>query len=169
MHLKTLLALACLAFIPLAVAQEDPYFWLEEVDGDKAMDWVKTENASTAERLTNSPLFDELYAQAKTVLNSSSRIANVNQVGDWLYNFWRDETNPRGVYRRTTLKQFASDSPDWEVVIDIDALNKKENKQWVLRVWAACRNTPNIAGYVCPPVGATQWLPESLILSTRPL
>ena len=133
MHLKTLLALACLAFIPLAVAQEDPYFWLEEVDGDKAMDWVKTENASTAERLTNSPLFDELYAQAKTVLNSSSRIANVNQVGDWLYNFWRDETNPRGVYRRTTLKQFASDSPDWEVVIDIDALNKKENKQWVFK------------------------------------
>ena len=133
MRLLTLLSLASLAFSSLTLAQDDPYLWLEEVDSDKAMDWVKAENASTAGRLTSNPLFDELYAQAKSVLNASSRIANVHQDGDWLYNFWRDEDNPRGIYRRTTLKEFASDNPSWELVIDIDDLNKKENKQWAFK------------------------------------
>jgi prolyl oligopeptidase len=133
MQIKILSLILGLALAAPLTAQDDPYLWLEEVDGEEAMSWVQTENAATAERLTTQPLFDELYAQAKSILNSSSRIPDVNQRGDWLYNFWRDEKNPRGVYRRTSLKEFASDKPNWEVVIDIDALNKKEDKQWVFK------------------------------------
>ena len=133
MHFKTLILLAGLTTITMAWAENDPYLWLEGVDDEKALDWVRAENAATAERLKSSPLFDELYAEAKTILNASSRLPEVHQEGDWLYNFWRDEKNPRGVFRRTTLPRFASDQPDWEVVIDIDALNAEENKQWVFK------------------------------------
>jgi len=133
MHFKSLILLACLTSISMAWAENDPYLWLEGVDEEKALDWVRAENAATAERLKSNPLFDELYAEAKTILNASSRVPEVHQEGDWLYNFWRDEKNPRGVFRRTTLPRFASEEPDWEVVIDIDALSAEENKQWVFK------------------------------------
>ena len=133
MQLKTLVLLAGLTTISPLWAGEDPYLWLEGVDDEKSLDWVRTENALTAERLTSKPLFDELYSEAKTILNSASRLPEVELKGDWLYNFWRDQKNPRGVYRRTTLAGFSSDQPEWEVVIDIDALNVKENKQWAFK------------------------------------
>ncbi len=133
MQLKTLILLAGMTAMSFAWAENDPYLWLEEVDDEKALDWVRAENASTAKRLKSNPLFEELYAEARTILNSSSRLPEVSQEGDWLYNFWRDEKNPRGVYRRTSLTQFASDNPEWEVVIDIDALSVEEEKQWVFK------------------------------------
>jgi len=133
MQFKTLMLLAGLAGVSAAWAENDPYLWLEEVDGEKSLDWVRAENAATAERLTSNPLFDELYAEAKTVLNASSRLPEVQQKGEWLYNFWRDENNPRGIFRRTSLSEFASAEPKWEVVIDIDALSAEENQQWVFK------------------------------------
>jgi len=129
MQLKLLVLLAGLAAAPMLWAEEDPYLWLEQVDNEKALDWVRSENKSTAERLKSGPLFDELYADARAVLNSSSRLPNVYQEENWLYNYWRDEQNPRGIFRRTRLAEFAKENPDWEVVIEIDALNKKEDKQ----------------------------------------
>jgi prolyl oligopeptidase len=138
MNHANLLGLALAGLLPLtAIAQdnatEDPFLWLEEVDGESALEWVKTQNASTAERLKTDPLFDELYAQAKTTLNSASRLPAISQQGDWLYNFWRDAEHPRGVYRRTTLERFATDDPQWETVIDVDALAVEEGVQWVFR------------------------------------
>ncbi len=133
MQFKTLVLLAGLASVSVALADNDPYLWLEGVDDEKALDWVRAENESTAKRLKASPLFEELYAEARAVLNSSSRLPEVHQEGDWLYNFWRDEKNPRGVFRRTTLARFASDEPAWETVIDIDALSAEENQQWVFK------------------------------------
>lgn len=133
MHYKFLFLLAGLSVTPMIWAEEDPYLWLENIDDAKSLDWVRAENASTAERLKSSPLFDELYSEARTVLNSASRLPNVNQVGDWLYNFWRDETNPRGIFRRTSLSEFAKDEPEWEEVINIDTLSLEEGKQWVFK------------------------------------
>jgi prolyl oligopeptidase len=133
MYFKTLILAATFAATPLTWAENDPYLWLEGVDDEKALDWVRAENASSAERLKSSPLFEELYAQAKTTLNSSSRIPSVYQEEGWLYNFWRDEKNPRGIFRRTNLAEFAKDEPDWEVVFNIDELSKKENQQWVFK------------------------------------
>jgi prolyl oligopeptidase len=133
MRFKPLVILACLATASPLWAADDPYLWLEGVDDEKALDWVRAQNAATAERLTSQPLFDELYAQAKTILNASSRLPSVYQEEGWLYNFWRDEKNPRGLFRRTTLEEFATDEPDWEVVIDIDSLSKKEDRQWVFK------------------------------------
>lgn len=133
MRFKTLVLLTGLAATPLLWAEEDPYLWLEQVDDEKALDWVRAENEATAERLKSNPLFEELYTEAKAILNSASRLPEVQQKDDWLYNFWRDQNNPRGIYRRTTLAEFGKDNPAWEVVIDIDALNVKENKQWVFK------------------------------------
>ncbi len=130
--------LASLLGLSLCVAQthaqdSDPYLWLEEVDGERALEWVRDQNDSTFRRLKASPLFEELHAQAREVLNSKQRLPQVRQEGDWLYNFWRDASNPRGMLRRTTLESFSRETPDWEVVIDIDQLGKDEGEQWVYK------------------------------------
>ncbi len=133
MRLNTIIALASLIAAAPAWAEEDPYLWLEEVDSARALDWVRAENESTAARLASKPLFKALYSQAMEVLNSSSRLPVVYQQQDWLYNFWRDQEHPRGIFRRTTLEEFAADEPRWETVIDIDVLSSKENQQWVFK------------------------------------
>ncbi len=135
MKLQWLIAMALVGFVavPVIAQEDDPYLWLEEVDGAEALEWVMAQNVATAERLAEDELFDELYAQALETLNSSSRLPTIDQKGDWLYNFWRDDANPRGIYRRTTLASFASDDPQWQTVIDVDALSGSEGVQWVFR------------------------------------
>jgi prolyl oligopeptidase len=142
MHYKTLILLASLATASVVWAADDPFLWLENIDDEKSLDWVRSENQSTADRLKSGPLFDELYTEALSILNGASRLPSVNQKGDWLYNYWRDETNPRGVYRRTTLAEFANDAPKWEEVINMDSLSQKENKQWVFKGMSCLSDHP---------------------------
>ena len=133
MRISTLVLLAGIAATSSGWAEEDPYLWLEGIDDEKSLDWVRAENKSTFERLKTNPLFDELYAQASATLNATSRLPDVYQEEDWLYNFWKDEKNPRGIFRRTTLTEFAKESPGWETVINIDELSVKEDTQWVFK------------------------------------
>jgi prolyl oligopeptidase len=116
-----------------AGAEEDPYLWLEEIDGLKALDWVRARNAESAERLRAQPEFEPLYRDALAILDAPSRIPTLSQRGRSLYNLWKDEHHPRGLYRRTTLDELRKPEPAWEVVLDVDALAKAEGKPWVFR------------------------------------
>jgi prolyl oligopeptidase len=112
-------------------AVTDPWIWLEEVDGINALAWVAGQNQRTDRELRVKAEFESLYQQALQVLNSESRIPSVEQRSDWLYNLWTDPAHPRGIYRRTTLAEFRKAEPEWETVLDLDALAKKEGRPWV--------------------------------------
>ncbi|HEU4773882.1 MAG TPA: prolyl oligopeptidase family serine peptidase [Lysobacter sp.] len=114
---------------PIAVS--DPYLWLEDVEGAKALDWVKARNAATEAELASTPAFKQLEAQILAVLDSDAKIPYVGKIGDYYYNFWKDAQHQRGIWRRTTLAEFRKDAPKWETVIDLDALNKVEGENWV--------------------------------------
>ncbi|HKB89025.1 MAG TPA: hypothetical protein VKC60_00780, partial [Opitutaceae bacterium] len=109
---------------------EDPYLWLEDIEGAKQLEWVKQQDDVTAKRLTARPEYDALYRDALAVLDSASRIPEVTQRGKYLYNFWRDRDHPRGIYRRATFEEFRKENPKWETVLDVDALAKAEDKPW---------------------------------------
>ena len=123
----------CLFTAANAQTDTDPYRWLEDVDSEKSMEWVHAQNARTFDHLKADPLFDEVLDQARTILNNQSRIPTVSQRGEWLYNFWRDDEHPRGVYRRTTLEQLRTAEPEWETVLDMDALSETEGEKWAFR------------------------------------
>ena len=53
--------------------------------------------------------------------------------GGMMYNFWRDETNVRGLWRRTSIDSYKTDQPEWEILLDIDELAKKEGQNWVYK------------------------------------
>ena len=139
---RPLAGLAMLAIAALvastALAQEngvssvdDPWLWLERVDGINALAWVHGQNLRTAGEFGSRPMFKELYRQALSVLDSKSRIPEVTQRGKWLYNLWRDADHPRGLYRRTTLEEFRKPQPQWQTVLDVDALSAREGTPWV--------------------------------------
>jgi len=115
----------------IATPAKDPNLWLETIDGPKQLDWVRQQNAQTAKQYADSAEFKQLDARILEVLDSHDRIPMVTKVGDRYYNFWRDQDHPRGVWRRTTLEEYRKDQPAWETVIDLDALGKAEDENWV--------------------------------------
>ena len=114
-----------------ASAQEDPYLWLEDVTGDKAISWVKEQNAKTQKLLEAEPLFASIRDKTLEVVNSRARIPAVAKRGAFFYNFWQDEKNIRGVWRRTTIAEYKKAEPKWETVLDLDQLAKTEKENWV--------------------------------------
>jgi prolyl oligopeptidase len=110
---------------------EDKYIWLEDATGSRAMDWVKAEDARTAKIMEADPLLASYNAEALKVSEDPSRLPVPGLQGEEVYNFWNDEKNVRGLLRKTTLADYSSPTPNWQTVLDIDALDKKENTSWV--------------------------------------
>jgi prolyl oligopeptidase len=117
---------------------DDPYLWLEEVTGETALDWVRERNAETIAELTGDR-FGGLRDGIREILDADDRIPYLRRRGDHLYNFWQDAANPRGLWRRTTLESYRTDDPEWELVLDVDALAKDEDESWVWQGAAVLR------------------------------
>ncbi|WP_034922171.1 prolyl oligopeptidase family protein [Erythrobacter sp. SD-21] len=112
---------------------EDPYIWLEEARSDEALEWVRNENDRTMAHMAQDPRFDELTAEALAILDAEDRIPYVSIRKDGLYNFWQDKQNPKGVLRRTSLESYKTDNPEWDIILDVDALAAAEGKEWVYK------------------------------------
>ena len=131
-------ALAALAgFAPVsgqsqAVSEQpDPYVWLEDVHGDKALAWVKAENERSAQVLQVDPRYAEFKAEALKILESPDRLAMPVFRNGTVYNTWQDAAHVRGIVRKTTLADYLTAQPNWQTVIDYDALAKADNERWV--------------------------------------
>jgi prolyl oligopeptidase len=118
---------------------DDPYLWLEEVTGEPALSWVRERNDESLAVLARGERFEQVRREAREVLDSDERIPYVRRRGDHLYNFWQDAEHPRGLWRRTTLESYRADEPDWEILLDIDALGAQESENWVGRGAAVLR------------------------------
>lgn len=122
-------------------ADDDPYLWLEEVHGDRALDWVRARNAAAEKEFRADPRYETLRRELRAILDSRERIPLVERLGDHYYNFWRDAANPRGIWRRTPVAEYAKPQPAWETVLDLDALAAAENENWVWK-GATCLRPP---------------------------
>ena len=116
-----------------APVADDPHAWLEEVASEGALDWVRARNAHSEGALTARADYAPLRARLKTILDSKERIPWVGFHAGLYYNFWRDAEHERGLWRRTTLDEYRKAEPQWETVLDLDALARAENENWV---WA---------------------------------
>ncbi len=110
---------------------EDPFLWLEDVTGEKALEWVRERNAKSQGKNEANPQFNQLREDILTILDSDARIPFVSKRGEYYYNFWRDKQNERGLWRRTTLDEYRKPNPKWEVILDLDKLAKEEDENWV--------------------------------------
>jgi prolyl oligopeptidase len=110
---------------------DDPNLWLEDVTGEKALSWIRAQNAVCTNKLESGADFDKLQDRLLNILNSRDRIPGVGKMGKFYYNFWRDAQHPRGLWRRTTLEEYKKAEPAWETVLDIDQLAATEKENWV--------------------------------------
>ena len=113
--------------------QPDKYVWLEDVNGAKPMDWVKAENERTAKVLEADPRFAPFQADAVRVLESPERLAIPDFREGVVYNTWQDAEHVHGILRRTSLAEYLKPQPQWQTVLDYDALSKADNEKWVAR------------------------------------
>jgi prolyl oligopeptidase len=135
------LAAALITLTPLAATPadmttndsttDDPHQWLEEVQGERALAWVRERNAETLRELGARADFEPTRSRLLAILNSKDRIPAVRRIGDRLYNLWQDAAHKRGLWRRTTLAEYRKADPAWETVLDLDALGAAENENWV--------------------------------------
>jgi prolyl oligopeptidase len=119
------------------MTENDPYLWLEEIDSDAALSWVRERNAITLAAL-ETPNGLALRERFEQILNSDAKIPYVTERGGadrngWWYNFWQDASHERGLWRRCTRASYIAGNPDWQIVLDLDALAKLEGENWV---WA---------------------------------
>jgi prolyl oligopeptidase len=114
-----------------AAPGDDPFLWLEDVSGARATAWVKEQNTRTLGVLQKDPHFAPFYADALKIGEAQDRLVFPEFINGRLYNFWQDATHVRGIWRSTTVEEYASTNPTWTTVLDLDALAKTEGKNWV--------------------------------------
>ncbi|OYX29449.1 MAG: S9 family peptidase, partial [Caulobacterales bacterium 32-69-10] len=116
----------------------DPFLWLEDVEGARALDWVRAQNARSLAGLEADKRYPELKDEALAIVNATDRIPMPGLRGGQIYNFWQDKAHVRGLWRRTTLDSYRTATPQWEVLLDIDALSAADKANWVYKA-ASCR------------------------------
>ena len=112
-------------------AGDDPYLWLEDVSGQRAMDWVNSHNAKTQTVLEKDPRYQQYYNEALAIAQAKDRIPTGRFLAGQIYNFWQDADHVRGIWRRTSLADYSSGNPHWETVLDLDALAAADKVSWV--------------------------------------
>jgi len=111
--------------------QNDPYAWLEEVHGAKPLAWVAEQNKISLGHLKADPRYQKNYDSILSVLDASDRIPYGSLDHGFVYNFWQDAKNPKGVWRRTSIADYQNAAPHWQLLLDVDALAKTEKENWV--------------------------------------
>lgn len=124
--------LAGVMLMGAAPADNDPYAWMEEIEGARPLEWAKAENARSLPKLQNDPRYAGLYADALKIATAKDRIPTISFAGDGtVRNYWQDADHVRGVWRSTTLESYRTGDPQWRTILDLDALAKSENANWV--------------------------------------
>jgi prolyl oligopeptidase len=124
-------ALYALGVTMTATAEDDPFLWLEEVEGTQALSWVEEQNAASFERLSKVPEYQSTLDTLMEIYDSEDNIPGIGFMGPFVYNFWQDAEHVRGIWRRTSLESYATEDPAWETIIDLDALAEAEGENWV--------------------------------------
>src|SRR5262249_3460323 len=117
---------------------DDPYLWLEDVTGAKALAFVEAQNARTLAALQG-PDFERDREAFRQILTAPDKIPFVSKRNEFLYNLWQDKDNPRGLWRRTTMQSYRAPTTEWTTLIDVDALGRAEAEDWV---WHGCQTFP---------------------------
>lgn len=110
---------------------EDPFLWLEDRTSEKALAWVHEQNATTVGQLQGDPSYQRMFETSLDLMTAEDNIAIGHEIAGKVYNFWQDKANPLGLWRRASVASYKSEKPDWETILDFDALAAEEGVKWV--------------------------------------
>jgi prolyl oligopeptidase len=128
-----------------ADAASDPFLFMEEVEGERALAWVRSRNAVTLESLQSDPRYAKLEADALAIVRSRERLTFGGYTDGHVTNFWQDDRQIRGVWRKARFDGWRGGKPAWETILDVDALAKAEDRNWVFE-GANCLDPHSLSG-----------------------
>jgi len=114
-----------------AGGDDDPYLWLSDIRGAKALGWVAQQNAKSDAVLTHDPAYATVRDAILKSLDTKDRIPLGTLDHGNVYNFWQDAEHVRGLWRRTNVADYRNASPNWEVLLDVDRLDADKHRDWV--------------------------------------
>ncbi|MBV9061903.1 MAG: S9 family peptidase, partial [Alphaproteobacteria bacterium] len=124
-----------------SMQDNDPYLWLSDIQGAKPLVWVQAQNARTDAALKSDPGYRKDYNWLLSILNADDRIPLPQAVDrQWVFSFWQDASHPRGLWRRTTVEDYARSRPNWQLLFDVDKYDRETGKNWV---WQGADCTPS--------------------------
>jgi prolyl oligopeptidase len=130
---SSLIALTLNVILACALAHaddSDPYLWLEDAHGARAMEWVTAENAKTIKVLEADPRFATMFQEAQQLAEAQDRIPTPQFLGGRIYNFWQDAEHTHGIWRQTSIEDYSTPAPQWRTVLDLDEVSKTEHANW---------------------------------------
>ncbi|QDQ84131.1 prolyl oligopeptidase family serine peptidase [Paraburkholderia megapolitana] len=114
----------------------DPYIGLEKLDDPTVDSWVRAQTARTMETFGHTPNADIRTRRLFEAMTAQDRIVTCLRYGDWGYNYWTDEAHPLFFVRRTPWDAWIEGVPEWETVLDVNALDLNnrdgDETRWVL-------------------------------------
>src|SRR5579871_2480108 len=122
-------------------AAADPYLYLAQIRSARALDWVRKQNARTAQALERDPRYERIRLQLLSVLDAQDRIPTGSVEQQWMFNFWQGSAHPRGVWRRTSIQDYAAPAPRWQTLLDLDELDQRMHRDWV---WKGADCAPSL-------------------------
>jgi prolyl oligopeptidase len=117
---------------------DDPYLWLEEIDGERALAWVEAQNAATLARFGDARFATDRDTLA-AIYDRPDNIPLIARRGSRVFNFWKDAEHPRGLWRVTSLDSYHTEQPRWDVLLDLDTLAAREGEDWT---WSGASTLP---------------------------
>jgi prolyl oligopeptidase len=124
----------------------DPHLYMEDLADAKATTWVREQTRRALSDVRQMPGYSQRYdSNLKILTRREFNIQYPETVGDVIYNWYRDTSNPNGVWRSTTLDEYRKDQrPSWRVLFRVDTFNNEEKANWV---WGGARVQPlNLPG-----------------------
>lgn len=115
---------------------KDEFSFLEDADDPRTLAWLNTQHDRTAAALQGAR-FRSFIDEAQQAAEGLSRFEALAVPGavplrdGWIYQHWSDQQHPKGVWRRARFDAFVRGEPQWDVLLDIDALCARENKSWL--------------------------------------
>jgi len=113
----------------LEAPDDDPYLWLEYIDDERALAWVEAQNAATVACFGDARFAADRDTLA-AIFDRPDNIPLIGRRGTRGFNFWKDAVHPRGLWRTTTLDSYRTAAPEWDILLDLDALAEKEGEDW---------------------------------------
>ena len=110
---------------------DDPFLWLSDIHGAKAVQWAKEQTDKSDSLLKAEPFYKLSYDAILKSLDVKDRIPTVKLDHGDAYNFWQDKEHVRGVWRRTAIADYETKTPHWQTLLDVDALDKAEGTPFV--------------------------------------
>jgi prolyl oligopeptidase len=115
----------------------DPYNWLNDARGARALDWARQQSSRTLAILTKDSRYSALLERARAVAFDKSRIfgsdsSTVELRDGWIYDIWFDEQHPHGIWRRASFESIKSRDPHWDPLLDIADIGRRDGKNYFL-------------------------------------